>query len=113
MTVTDCHHEKKAVQKREHAKKFSLFGKGLQMTSTDRHPTVTKKAKKPEKLGGGGRWKSNTYLTHGVKKVYFFLSIERYVNDLLRLPPFAPPTGDGITTNIFKKIALHFAPFMI
>ena len=83
------------------------------MTSTDRHPTVTKKAKKPEKLGGGGRWKSNTYLTHGVKKVYFFLSIERYVNDLLRLPPFAPPTGDGITTNIFKKIALHFAPFMI
>lgn len=24
-----------------------------------------------------------------------------------------PPTGDGITTNIFKKIALHFAPFMI
>lgn len=32
MTVTDCHHEKKAVQEMEHAKKFSLFGKGLQTT---------------------------------------------------------------------------------
>lgn len=47
------------------------------------------------------------------EKSKIFSSIERYVNDLLRLPPFAPPTGDGITTNIFKKIALHFAPFMI
>ena len=67
-------------------------------TSTDFHQ---KGQKKPEKLGGGGRWKSNTYLTHGVKKVYFFLSIERYVNDLLRPPPFAPPTDDGITNKHF------------
>lgn len=37
MTVTDCHHEKTAVQKRKHAKKFSLFGKGLQMTDIDLH----------------------------------------------------------------------------
>ena len=37
MTVTDCHHEKTAVQKREHAKKFSFFGKGLQMTDIDLH----------------------------------------------------------------------------
>lgn len=46
------------------------------MTSTDLHPTSTKKCKNPEKLG-------------------------------------VPPTGDGITNKHFKKIALHFAPFMI
>ena len=27
MTVTDCHHEKTAVQKREHAKNFRFLGK--------------------------------------------------------------------------------------
>ena len=51
--------------------------------------------------------------TAAVNRREIFAFWERFANDLLRLPPFAPPTGDGITTNIFKKIALHFAPFMI
>ena len=49
MTVTDCHHEKTAVQKREHAKKFSLFGKGLQTTDIDLHSTYIKKVQKSPK----------------------------------------------------------------
>ncbi|GEM_PF-1164413 len=49
MTVTDCHHEKTAVQKRKHAKKFSLFGKGLQTTDIDLHSTyIKKRAKSPK-----------------------------------------------------------------
>ena len=49
MTVTDCHHEKKAVQEMEHAKKFSLFGKGLQTTDIDLHSTYIKKVQKSPK----------------------------------------------------------------
>ena len=51
MTVTDCHHEKTAVQKMEHAKKFSLFGKGLQTTDIDLHSTYIKKVQKARKTG--------------------------------------------------------------
>ena len=69
MTVTDCHHEKKAVQKREHAKKFSLFGKDLQMTDIDLHRPTSKRCKKPEKLGNVGRCTSYPYFTHARKKV--------------------------------------------
>ena len=35
------------------------------------------------------------------EKSKIFSSIERYVFDLHRLPPFAPPTGDGITNKHF------------
>lgn len=49
MTVTDCHHEKKAVQEMEHAKKFSLFGKGLQTTDIDLHSAYIKKMQKSPK----------------------------------------------------------------
>ena len=49
MTVTDCHHEKTAVQKRKHAKNFSLFGKGLFLTYIDRHSTYIKKMQKSPK----------------------------------------------------------------
>ena len=58
--------------------------------------------------------------------MYFFSHIERYVNDLLRPPPdFHQKVQKSpkdwvfhqrvteLQTNIFKKIALHFAPFMI
>ncbi len=48
MTVTDCHHEKTAVQKREHAKNFA-FGKGLFLTDIDRHSTSIKKMQKSPK----------------------------------------------------------------
>ena len=80
------------------------------MTSTDFHQ---KRAKKPEKMGSGGRRKSNTYLTHGVKKVYFFLSIERYVNDLLRPPSFFNPRplrrGDSDERTL-SKYPIYFNP---
>ena len=68
MTVTDCHHEKKAVQKREHAKKFRFLGKVCKRPTSICIRLPPKSTKKPEKLGGGGRRKSNTYLTHGEKK---------------------------------------------
>ena len=51
MTVTDCHHEKTAVQKMEHAKNFRFwerFANDLHRPTFDLHQ---KDAKKPEKLG--------------------------------------------------------------
>lgn len=51
MTVTDCHHEKTAVQKRGTRKKISLFGKGLQTTDIDLHSTYIKKVQKARKTG--------------------------------------------------------------
>ena len=69
MTVTDCHHEKKAVQEMEHAKKFCFW----ERFANDRHrPTLDlhqKDAKKPEKLGNVGRCTSYRYFTHARKKV--------------------------------------------
>lgn len=41
--------EKTAVQKRKHAKNFSLFGKGLFLTYIDRHSTYIKKMQKSPK----------------------------------------------------------------
>ena len=73
-TVTDCHHEKTAVQKRKHAKKFSLFGKGLQTTDIDLHSTyIKKRAKSPKNWEDVGALTSYSYLTHARKKVIFFL----------------------------------------
>ena len=70
MTVTDCHHEKTAVQKREHAKNFQIFGKGLQTTDIDRHSTYIKKMQKsPKNWENVGRCTSYTYFTHARKKV--------------------------------------------
>ena len=86
MTVTDCHYEKTAVQKRER-KKFSLFGKGLQTTDIDLHSTYIKKVQKARKLGNVGRCTSYPYFTHARKKVKIFFYIERYGNDL------HPPTS--------------------
>ena len=80
MTDTDCHHEKTAVQKREHAKNFA-FGKGLFLTDIDRHSTSIKKMQKsPKNWENVGAWTSYSYLTHARKKVIFFY-IERYGND--------------------------------
>ena len=55
MTVTDCHHEKKAVQKREHAKNFRFLGKVCKRPPPTATRLSQKSAKKPEKLGGEGR----------------------------------------------------------
>ena len=101
MTVTDCHHEKTAVQKRKHAKKFSLFGKGLQTTSTDFHQ---KSAKKPEKLGSGGRRKSNTYLTHDRKKVIFFSHIKGTETTSFDFHLLLHQRVTELQTNILKKL---------
>ena len=69
MTVTDCHHEKTAVQKRGTRKKISLFGKGLQTTDIDLHSTYIKKVQKsPKNWENVGRCTSYPYLTHGEKK---------------------------------------------
>ena len=70
MTVTDCHHEKKAVQEMEHAKNFQIFGKGLFLTDIDRHSTYIKKMQKsPKNWENVGRCTSYTYFTHARKKV--------------------------------------------
>ena len=55
MTATDCHHEKTAVQKMEHAKNFRFwerFANDLHLPTFDLHQ---KSAKKPEKLGSDSR----------------------------------------------------------
>ena len=51
MTVTDCHHEKTAVQKREHAKNFRFLGKVCKRPASTYIRPTSKNAKKPEKLG--------------------------------------------------------------
>ncbi len=66
-------------------------------TSTDFHQKVQKTRKT-------GRWRSvevKYILNTRRKKVNFFSHIERYGNDHHRPPPFAPPTGDGITNKHF------------
>ena len=88
MTVTDCHHEKSAVQKREHAKNFRFLGKVCKRPISTYIRPASKSAKKPEKLGGAGRCTSYTYFTHVRKKVNFSL-YRRYGNDLHRPAPFS------------------------
>ena len=80
------------------------------MTSTDFHQ---KSAKKPEKLGSGGRRKSNTYLTHDRKKVIFFSHIKGTETTSFDFHLLLHQRVTELQTNIFKKIALHIAPFMI
>ena len=64
-----------------------------------------------DKCAGVSR--SNTVLTHGVKKVYFFSHIERYGNDLLRPPPFsihAPYAGATSDERTLSKYPIYFNP---
>ena len=78
MIVTDCHHEKTAVQKREHAKKFRFLGKVCKRpTSTYIRPT-SKKCKKARKLGR----KDGSAEKGTRKKIFAFW--ERFVFDLHR-----------------------------
>lgn len=101
MTVTDCHHEKKAVQKREHAKKFSLLGKVCKRpTSTYIRPT-SKKCKKPEKLGKCRSMYLISILNTRREKVKIFFYIERYGNDLHRPTSFLFSSSGG------KKLLPH------
>ena len=101
MTVTDCHHEKTAVQKMEHAKNFA-FGKGLQTTDIDLHSTYIKKVQKsPKNWENVGRCTSYPYFTHARKKVKIFFYIERYGNDLHRPTSFLFSSPGG------KKLLPH------
>ena len=59
------------------------------MTGTTGTEWHQKRAKKPEKLGGAGRCHSNTYLTHGRKKVKNFLSIYKVCKRPARPAPFS------------------------
>ena len=81
MTVTDCHHEKTAVQKRKHAKNFCFW----ERFADDRHrPTFDlhqKDAKKPEKLGKCRSMYLIYILYAREKKSKNFFYIERYGND--------------------------------
>ena len=101
MTVTDCHHEKTAVQKMEHAKNFA-FGKGLQTTDIDLHSTYIKKVQKsPNNWENVGRCTSYPYFTHARKKVKIFFYLERYGNDLHRPTSFLFSSPGG------KKLLPH------
>ena len=68
MTVTDCHHEKTAVQKMKHAKNFAFW----ERFANDRHrPTFDlhqKTQKSPKNWENVGRCTSYTYFTHARKK---------------------------------------------
>ena len=56
------------------SKKFRFLGKVCKRPTSTCIRLPPKSTKKPEKLGGGGRRKSNTYLTHGEKKVKISLT---------------------------------------
>ena len=51
MTVTDCHHEKTAVQKMEHAKNFRFLGKVCKRLTSTHIRLASKKGKKARKTG--------------------------------------------------------------
>ena len=88
MTVTDCHHEKTAVQKMEHAKNFRFwerFANDLHRPTFDLHQ---KSAKKPEKLGKCRSMYLISILYAREKKSKNFFYIERYGNDLHRPTSF-------------------------
>ena len=79
MTVTDCHHEKTAVQKMEHAKNFA-FGKGLQTTDIDLHHFfhgVEERRFSIQKTEDGMLIQHTPNLTH--RKIFAFW--ERFAND--------------------------------
>ena len=101
MTVTDCHHEKTAVQKMKHAKNFAFW----ERFANDRHrPTFDlhqKSAKKPEKLGKCRSMYLISILNTRREKVKIFFYIERYGNDLHRPTSFLFSSSGG------KKLLPH------
>ena len=88
MTVTDCHHEKSAVQKREHAKNFRFLGKVCKRPASTYIRPTSKNAKKPEKLGECRSMYLIYILYAREKKSKNFFYIERYGNDLHRPTSF-------------------------
>ena len=101
MTVTDCHHEKKAVQEMEHAKNFRFWERfvfDLHRPTFDPHQ---KDAKKPEKLGKCRSMYLISILYAREKKSKNFFYIERYGNDLHRPTSFLFSSPGG------KKLLPH------
>ena len=101
MTVTDCHHEKTAVQKMEHAKNFRFWERfvfDLHRPTFDLHQ---KSAKKPEKLGKCRSMYLISILYAREKKSKNFFYIERYGNDLHRPTSFLFSSPGG------KKLLPH------
>ena len=100
MTVTDCHHEKTAVQKMEHAKNFRFWERFV----FDLHRPTSTYIKKMQKARKTGKCRSMyliSILYAREKKSKNFFYIERYGNDLHRPTSFLFSSPGG------KKLLPH------